>query len=729
MRDEATAAGTTPDEHRPVGPGGGPRALHLRAGGTSVVLDLAAWPHPAIVHWGEELTGSDDASLEDLVLASLPQRVSGGLDVPAALTLLPTPAGGWLGTPGIEGHRDGSSPSIRLALTSVAADERSAALRLADDEAGLEVDLQLRVGPSGLLHQRAVVRNVGSSPYRLASVLLAFPVPWDATEVLDTTGRHLRERHPQRRALTLGTHLRESRRGRPGADATLLLAAGRPGFGFERGRVHGIHVAWSGNHRVLAERTTTGDAVLAGGDLLAAGEVVLAPGDEVATPEVLGSWGDGLTALARRFHDAWRLRPQHPRRPRPITLNTWEAVYFDHALDRLTALADVAAEVGVERFVLDDGWFRGRRDDTAGLGDWFVDEGVWPDGLHPLIAHVTGLGMEFGLWVEPEMVNPDSDLVRAHPEWVLRGRSTLPPSARQQQVLDLTHPDAYAFLAGRLHALLDEHPIAYLKWDHNRDLLDAGGTDGTSGVRAHTLALYRLLDELRAAHPGLEIESCASGGARVDLGILDRTDRVWTSDTLDPLERLTIQRFTGLVVPPEMMGMHLTSPVVHSTRRTVDLDLSAAVALLGHVGIEWDLTGTDAPTRRAIAAWVAHAKRLRPLVATGRVVDVDGIEPGLDVRGMVAADGTHAVVVVTQTGTTASSPPGRIRVPGLDPSRRYRVAALAPSGPGPQAGQSALGWLERGVTLTGRELDAVGLRPPVRFPQQATVLELVADDA
>lgn len=706
-----------------------PPVVHLRHGGTSVVVDLTAWPHPAIVHWGEELEGSTDESLEHLAVASRPQRVSGGLDVPAAATLLPTAAGGWLGTPGIAGYRDGRSPSIRLDLVAVRADERAATLLLADPEAELEVDITLRVGPSGLLHQHATVRNVGPTPFRLESVLLSFPVPWDATEILDTTGRHLRERSPQRHAFTAGTHLRESRRGRPGADATLLLAAGRPGFGFERGRVHGIHVAWSGNHRLLAERTTTGEAFLAGGDLLAAGEVVVAPGDEVTTPEVVGSWGDGLNALAHRFHDGLRQRPGHPRRPRPITLNTWEAVYFDHSLERLTALADAAAEVGVERFVLDDGWFCGRRDDTAGLGDWYVDPDVWPEGLHPLVTHVAGLGMEFGLWVEPEMINPDSDLARAHPDWVLRGRSSLPPSARQQQVLDLTNPDAAAWIAERLHALLEEYPIAYLKWDHNRDLLDAGGPDGTAGVREQTLALYRLLDGLKTAHPGLEIETCASGGARVDLGILERTDRVWTSDTLDPLERLTIQRHTALVVPPELMGMHLTSPVVHSTGRTVDLDLSAAVALLGHVGIEWDLTRADEPTRRRIAQWVAHAKRIRPLVATGHVIDVDGTECGVDVRGMVAPDRARAVFVVTQTGTTASYPPGRVRLPGLDPSRRYRVQLLEPSTAGPRAGQSDLPWLAHGVALTGRELEAVGVRPPVQLPQQATVLELVADDA
>src|SRR5690606_2807964 len=162
-----------------------------------------------------------------------------------------------------------------------------------------------------------------------------------------------------------------SRRGRPGADATLLLAAGVPGFGFERGRVHGIHLAWSGNSRVFAERTSTGESFLGAGELYLPGEIRLGQGEEISSPELLGSWGDGLDELSARFHAEWRARPQHPTRPRPITLNTWEAVYFDHRLPKLVALADAAAEVGVERYVLDDGWFRHRRDDTAGLGDWY----------------------------------------------------------------------------------------------------------------------------------------------------------------------------------------------------------------------------------------------------------------------------------------------------------------------------------------------------------------------
>src|SRR5215216_6486130 len=241
--------------------------------------------------------------------------------------------------------------------------------------------------------------------------LMTLPVPAAAAEILDLTGRWCRERHPQRRPFDHGTWLREQRRGRTGHDAPLLLVAGTPGFSWRSGEVWGVHLAWSGNSVWRADRPVDGVATLGAGELLE-------PGEEAGDPPWLYAvWSDrGLDGLSARLHELIRARPSHPRRPRPVVLNTWEAVYFDHRLDRLTELADVAALIGVERFVLDDGWFRGRRDDTAGLGDWYVDEDVWPSGLHPLVSHVRGLGMEFGLWVEPEMVNLNSDIARAHPD-------------------------------------------------------------------------------------------------------------------------------------------------------------------------------------------------------------------------------------------------------------------------------------------------------------------------
>jgi alpha-galactosidase len=698
--------------------------IHLRNGGTSVVLDPAVAALPAIVHWGADLGDIGTAELTAMSLAARPQRVSGGLDRPAALTLIPQESSGWLGTPGLVGHRDGRHFSTRLETTETRTDAASATITARDEAARLEATIELEVTASGLFRQRVTLRNLDAEPYALVSLQPTFPVPASADELLDTTGRHLRERSPQRHDFTIGTHLRESRRGRPGADASLVIAAGRRGFGFERGTVHAVHTAWSGNHRLLAERTPTAEAFLQAGELLAPGEIVLGEGEAYTTPWAIGSWGDGLTELSSRFHRDLRARPQHPRRPRPVTLNTWEAVYFDHDRGKLEELARRAASVGVERFVLDDGWFLGRRDDTAGLGDWWVDETVWPDGLGPLIETVRSLGMEFGLWVEPEMVNLDSELAREHPDWILRGRDDLPVPARQQHVLDLAHPDAWQYLLERLDALLAEYDIAYLKWDHNRDLLEAGAADtGRPRVHENVQALYRLLAALKRRHPGLEIESCASGGARVDLGILEHTDRIWTSDTLDPIERLQIQKYTGLVVPTDMMGAHLTSPRVHSTGRRVSLDLSAGVALFGHFGIEWDLTTLDDAGLDRVRAWVELHKRHRELIHTGTLVHGDVTDAATDVRGVVARDAASALFTFTQVTTGVTHPPGRFTLPGLDPDRRYAVRIIAGSvdtGPG----QSTLPWAEQPIALTGRQLGTVGLQAPVLFPGQLVLLEL-----
>ena len=393
-------------------------------------------------------------TLRSLAVAARPQRVSGGLDEPARATLVATPAGGWLGTPGLEGHRDGASFSVRLELVDVQADDHRALLSLVDREARLSAQLELRVGTAGLLHQRITLRNDGDSRYTVQHLHLAFPVPWDATEILDTTGRHLRERVAAAAPLRVrDVPAREPPRPARARTPPSLLAAGRPGFGFERGRVHAVHVAWSGNHRLVAERSVSGEAFLAGGELFAPGEVVLAPGASITSPEVIGSWGDGLSELAHRFHDEWRRRPAHPRRPRPITLNTWEAVYFDHSLERLTALADAAASVGVERFVLDDGWFAGRRDDTAGPGRLVRRR----DGLARRAAPARGPRPATAAWSSgcgwsPRWSTPTATSRGSTRTGSCAARMALPPSARQQQVLDLAHPDAYAYIAERLHA-------------------------------------------------------------------------------------------------------------------------------------------------------------------------------------------------------------------------------------------------------------------------------------
>ncbi|MGP4110197.1 alpha-galactosidase [Streptomyces sp. 4N509B] len=702
---------------------------HLRSAGVSLVVDCSGRGLPRVVHWGEDLGALSEAALAALAHVQVPQIGSNNVDVVVPLSVLPEQAAGWLGTPGLTGHRAGADFSTSFSVTAVEPTDRALAVTAEDVTAGLELRLEIELTASGLVRQRATLTSraePGEAPFSLSGVLLTLPVPERATELLDMTGRHLRERTPQRHAFTIGTHLRENRKGRTGTDAATVHVAGEAGFGFRHGEVWGLHVAWSGNHRSLAERTHTSVALLGGGELLLAGEVALGPEESYTTPWVYGSYGrHGLDELATRFHDHLRARPRHPHSPRPVTLNVWEAVYFDHDLTRLTALADAAAEVGAERFVLDDGWFRGRRDDQAGLGDWYVDEDVWPDGLYPLVNHVRGLGLEFGLWVEPEMVNPNSDLARAHPEWILATGDRMPPESRHQQVLDLGHPEAYAYILQRLDAIVSEYELTYLKWDHNRDLVEAGHSPtGRAGVHAQTEAVYRLLDELRSRHPRLEIESCSSGGGRVDLGILERTDRVWASDCIDALERQTIQRYTGLLLPPELIGSHVGAPTAHTTGRTHGMAMRAGTALFGHFGIEWDLTRATPDDRAALARWITLHKELRPLLHGGRVVRGDHPDPALWVHGVVAADGSHAVYALVQMATSVASPPGLVRLPGLDPEAEYRVEPLPPGARLKGAAYTPLPWWrDGGVTLTGRVLGAVGVRAPVQHPERLVLVE------
>jgi alpha-galactosidase len=588
--------------------------------------------------------------------------------------------------------------------------------------------IEVELLPSGLVRQRGTVTSTVEDAYDVGGLVLTLPVPPVATELFDLAGRWGRERSPQRLPFVVGVHSRENRRGRTGPDAPLVLAAGTAGFDTRQGEIWGVHVAWSGNHVTYAERLSTGAAVLGGGELLLPGEIGLAAGESYTGPWVYGVHGVGLDGLAARVHTYLRARPHHPRRPRPVVMNTWEAVYFDHDLAKLTELARLGAEAGVERYVLDDGWFRHRRSDDAGLGDWYVDEGVWPDGLHPLVDAVRGLGMEFGLWVEPEMVNLDSDLARAHPDWVLATGGRTPLPSRRQQVLDLGNPEAYAYILERLDALLTEYPIAYLKWDHNRDLLEAGhGPAGTPGVHAQTAALYRLLDELRSRHPGVEIESCSSGGLRVDLEVVEHTDRVWGSDVIDPLERQQIQRWTAQLLPPELVGSHVGTPTSHTTGRTHDVAFRAGTALFGSFGIEWDLTAASDVERKELASWVALYKEMRELLHTGEVVRVPQHDPSFAVHGVVAHDGGEALFALVQLTTPETSVPGAVRLPGLDPARRYRVRPQPPGDlPTHLRGIVPPPWLAEGLTLPGSVLAHAGLRAPALYPEQLLLIRAEA---
>ena len=449
----------------------------------------------------------------------------------------------------------------------------------------------------------------------------------------------------------------------------------------------------------------------------------------MTTPPVLFTRGDGTNVCTQRFHRHARRRvlPAWTRRPRPIHANSWEALYFDHDVDALLPLIDAAASVGAERFVLDDGWFRHRRHDAAGLGDWYVDEGVYPDGLHPIVERVRRHGMQFGLWFEPEMVNPDSDLYRAHPDWALHVDGLETPLARAQLALDIARPDVADHLFERITSLVHEYRIDYVKWDMNRNLVLAG--DGARArAAAQPRALYALLERIGRACPDLEIETCASGGARADLGVLAHTGRVWTSDNIDPIERALIQEGFLRFLPPEIMGAHVGHETAHLTGRVTNLHTRAVVALQGQFGFELDARVLDARDVLTLQHYTGLYKRHRGWLAEATWWTLTSLTTAMLASGLVDEARERALYTVVAVGNMQPTRPGHLPLRGLDPARRYRlslesanVADLAPFN------KRVPAWCERPATTSGELLMRVGVPLPVLPPQAALLIGCFAE--
>jgi alpha-galactosidase len=643
------------------------------------------------------------------------------------MPLLGEHARGLFTRPHLRGHRAGGRDwSTRFSCQSLDVSGDRLRVELVDAVAGLDLRAEIESVTGGALRVRHRLTNLGPDDYLLEGLDVVLPVTDQLLETLDFTGRHERERNPQRHRVTDGLWLRESRVGRPGLGAATMLVLGTPGFSTTHGEVLAVHVAWSGNSVLRVERGSDSGTTLGAGELLLPGEVSLASGESYTTPWVFfAAADDGLDGLAAVWHAYERSLAAHPS-TQPVVLNVWEAVYFNHDLGRLTNIADRAARVGVERFVLDDGWFAGRRDDTSGLGDWAVDEGVWPDGLTPLIEHVRGLGMEFGLWIEPEMVNPDSELYREHPDWILSAGDRVPLQHRNQLVLDLTRPEVFSHILERIDSVLTAHPVDYVKWDHNRDLLEAGSAvlEGAPAVHRQTLAFYALLDALRAAHPHVDWESCASGGGRVDLGVLERVQRVWASDMTDAVARQQIQRWTTQLLAPEYVGSHVSSTTSHTTGRTLGLDFRAATALFGAFGIEWDLTEASEAELVRLTGWVERHKRFRSMLHTGRVVRPESTDAAVLLHGVVAADASEALIAHVQLDEPSHNRGTWVRVPGLDPTSSYDVRWEGPvdhTAVSMSAALSRTGPTE-GAPVTGRVLTRSGFWVPRRRPETVTLV-------
>ncbi|KXK61698.1 alpha-galactosidase [Micromonospora rosaria] len=702
----------------------------LRRDGVAIILAHPATGLPAVLHWGADLGPLEASDLDALDRATSRQTTPGTLDAAWRLPIVPEEANGWSGRPGLLATRDGRPLYPRWTSRVEHEDTGSVRVTATDADAGLTLRIQVELGAGGLalLHHELI--NDGAGDVEVAWLEATLPVPKTADHLTAFSGRWTREKAPLTTAMPRGTTTRESRRGRGGHDAPWVTLASIGAPRNRRGEVWAVHLGWSADVRHRTDRVTEHVTLLGAGELLRPGEVRLASGASYRTPTAYFAWSAaGLDGVADRFHTWMRARSQHPRTPRPLVLNTWEAVYFQHDPARLEQLARRAAAVGIERFVLDDGWFLGRRDDTAGLGDWQVDPTVWPQGLEPLADLVHSLGMQFGLWFEPEMVNLDSELARAHPDWLLANPASVPSPAglsfRTQYVLDLAHPDAWEHVRAQLSALIGPLGIDFVKWDHNRDLVEPVH-DGEPGTHAQTLAAYRLIERLKADHPSLEIESCSSGGARTDLGILARTDRVWASDSNDPVERQDIQRWTELLLPPELVGAHVGPSPAHSSGRATTLSYRMATALQGSAGFEWDILGCSEEETDRIASFAGLYKELRELLHTGTVVHPDVLDPALRVRGVVAPDRGEAVFTVCTVSSCEEALVERLRLDGLDPERRYSLRLRD------EIGTARWGWVTPAwvgrtpVVVPGRVLTEVGLQLPTLWPAQALVLHLTA---
>ncbi|MGL5837711.1 MAG: alpha-galactosidase, partial [Sphingorhabdus sp.] len=600
------------------------------------------------------------------------------LDFDQPLSIFPGFGVGWFGESALLAHRKGKDWNFQATRCEVDCHDISATINLEDAVARINVKIFLSLDPaSDVLSIKTVLTN--SSPSRTDGGTLdvqwlaagTLPLPADAREVHSYGGRHNDEFLPVVDTLTRSIWRRENRRG-------LTSHACFPGAIVKTDHVaYGMQLAWSGNHAQSIEWLEEGRYQWQTGEWLAPGEVRLAPGESIETPEMLATCSLDTDGVAQNFHAAIRRRVDWPggiMKPRPVHLNTWEGFYFDHDEAALIELAAAAAVIGIERFVLDDGWFQGRNDDTSSLGDWWADSVKYPNGLKPLAEHVTGLGMEFGLWIEPEMVNPDSELYRTHPDWALAtpGRPTI--TGRNQLVLDMARPEVSDYLFEKIATLLEELPVGYLKWDHNRDLTTAGLRPC---YRQQVQAAYALMSRLRRAFPHIEIEACAGGGGRIDAGIVRYTHRFWTSDNIDAVSRISIQRGFLQFMPPELMGAHIGTSPAHATGRRQSMDFRGVVALPGHLGVELDVRKLNDEDRETLRHWIAFYKGHRDGLHKGRVWQGKGTD---NLLWQAHGQPDDLLLLVYRVGQQSQPYTSPIRLPMLDRNRRYAVDGKAQDG-------------------------------------------------
>ncbi len=655
----------------------------------------------------------DDGLTPESLLALTEAVVPHGeLDRPARAWAFPTQDGAPQPMPALAvRHTTGVPVDLKLVAVHEA---DGTEFRLEDTRAGIAVTLSVRSMPGGVWQIQPRLSNTGERDLVVDWLASAHvPLPSTMTTVFHSDGFWANELLPSRAPLGSARQVWESDRGRSSHASTASLMFGDETLSETQGDALQVALQWPGNHRLqVAPQASGGHAVQLGVNACA-GELLLPAGQQWQSPPVLLAFSDaGRNGLRQQMADYWRGQSVAVKR-RPVHFNSWEGCYFDHDMPRMLALIEQAAALGAERFVLDDGWMAGRTEPGVGLGDWRPCPVRYPEGLGPIAAAARAAGMAFGLWLEPEMVTLDSELARAHPSWVIGHDSEAPISGRQQYLLDLTNPNVQQHLDAMLDRVVGDARPDYIKWDMNRDFAQVP-VGMAQGPLAMTRAWLELLRGFRARHPNIVVEVCAAGGARNNVAALLHADRLWPTDSLDPIQRLGVLKQTSLLLPPERLGWHVGTGVTETSGVATPLTTRCALSMLGHMGLELHPDKLSSDERITLQQWIARFKSHRDWLATAQLHFLASAPEGAEGVLALSADGAQGLLIFVQCGYPTSGTPPMRRLPALSPAAHYALALWNSEDCG--FAQDLPQWLQEGeLAASGDALMQVGLRqPPLR---------------
>ncbi|MBZ4644526.1 MAG: Alpha-galactosidase [Clostridia bacterium] len=683
------------------------RIFHLQAKDTSYVLQVLERGYVAHLYWGKKVKTSNLSHLLQfkerafspnpypydlsLSLDTLPQEYPayGNTDFRSPAYQIQLENGSTISDLRYKSHKilKGKPQLKGLPATYIESEDEAETLQLelVDTVTGLEVILSYTVYEQFNAITRSVLfMNKGNQPLKILRALSMSVDFSDANfDFMQLSGAWARERHIKRRPLVSGSQSVESRRGTSSHQQNPFIALLRRDTNEDYGEAYGFNLVYSGNFLAQAEVDQYDNTRVSIGINPFDFTWILGPGEEFQTPEVVLVYSDsGIGKMSRTYHKLYRTRlcrGQYRDRVRPILINNWEATYFDFNAEKIESIAKSAKELGIELFVLDDGWFGKRDRDNCSLGDWFVNRKKFPEGLEDIVKKVNDMGMQFGLWFEPEMISADSDLYRAHPDWCLHVPNRPCSEGRNQLVLDLSRKEVCDAIIKMVSDILSSAPITYVKWDMNRHLTEIGSASLPAEKQRETahryvLGLYRIMDEITRAFPHILFESCSGGGGRFDPGILYYMPQTWTSDNTDAVSRLYIQYGTSIVYPVSTMGAHVSAVPNHQVHRNTSLEMRGNVAMSGNFGYELDLTKLTEEEKGIVKKQVAYYKDIRHLVQFGEFYRLISPFEGNEAAWMfVSEDQTEALVAYFNILAQPNPPMKKLRLKGLNPAINYRL--------------------------------------------------------